>query len=454
MHENKSHVCYHTLKLNHSIQGKVTDLRKKKMIAMLLAGGQGSRLGVLTVNKAKPAVSFGGKYRVIDFPMSNCINSGVDTVGVVTQYQPLQLNQHIGIGIPWDLDRRLGGVTILSPYLKSEQGEWYMGTADAIYQNVEFIDGYNPDYVLILSGDHIYKMNYAKMLDFHKQNKCDVSIAALEVPWDEASRFGLMNVRDDSRIYEFEEKPPVPKSNLANMGIYIFNWPVLRDALERDSKIHNNSDFGMHVLPMLLSEGARMYAYPFSEYWKDVGTIESYWMANMDLIKTVPEFNLYENFEKIYTDADHQPPIYTGPEAHVQGSLLSEGCEVLGRVYSSVLGPGVIVEAGAEVRDSIIMQDCYIGRNARLTRVIADTNCSVGDGVEIGIGDNIPNLEKPKIYDTGITVLGENTTVPDKVSIGKNCVVYGPTYPFDYQDGRLESGHSIIREPNVKGVEE
>jgi len=427
-------------------------MRKKEMLAMLLAGGQGSRLGVLTTTKAKPAVSFGGKYRVIDFPMSNCINSGVDTVGVVTQYQPLQLNQHIGIGIPWDLDRRMGGVTILAPYLKSEQGEWYTGTANAIYQNMEYIDSYNPEYVLILSGDHIYKMNYAKMLDFHKQNRCDVSIAALEVPWEEASRFGLMNVHDDNRIYEFEEKPPNPKSNFANMGIYIFNWPVLRDALERDSKVHHNSDFGMHVLPMLLAEGARMFAYPFEGYWKDVGTIESYWMANMDLVQTVPEFNLYEDFDKIYTDADHQPPIYTGPDAVVQGSLLSEGCEVLGSVYNSVLGPGVIVEAGAEVRDSIIMEDCYIGTNSRLHRVIADTNCSVGDDVIIGEGENIPNVDKPKIYDTGITVLGENTAIPDKVSIGKNCVVCGNTYPLDYQDGRLESGQSIMRDPNLKGV--
>ena len=421
-------------------------MRKKGMIAMLLAGGQGSRLGVLTATKAKPAVSFGGKYRVIDFPMSNCINSGVDTVGVVTQYQPLQLNQHIGIGIPWDLDRRLGGVTILAPYLKSEQGEWYTGTANAIYQNMEFIDSYNPEYVLILSGDHIYKMNYSKMLDFHKENKCDVSIAALEVPWEEASRFGLMNVHENSRIYEFEEKPRQPKSNLANMGIYIFSWPVLKDALERDSKVHHDSDFGMHVLPMLLAEGARMHAYPFDGYWKDVGTVVSYWMANMDLVKTVPEFNLYEDFDKIYTDADHQPPIYTGPAAVVHGSLLSEGCEVLGGVFNSVLGPGVIVETGAEVHDSIIMQDCYIGRNSRLHRVIADTNCSVGDDVVIGEGVNTPNTDKPQIYNTGITVLGENTTVPDKVVIGKNCVIYGLTYPFDYQDGRLESGQSIIRE--------
>jgi len=429
-------------------------MRKKEMIAMLLAGGQGSRLGVLTATKAKPAVSFGGKYRVIDFPMSNCINSGVDTVGVLTQYQPLQLNQHIGIGIPWDLDRRLGGVTILAPHLKSDQGDWYTGTANAIYQNVEFIESYNPDYVLILSGDHIYKMNYAKMLDFHKEKKSDVTIAALEVPWEEASRFGLMNVHDDSRIFEFEEKPQNPKSNLANMGIYIFNWPVLRDALERDSHIHNNSDFGMHVLPMLLSDGAKMCAYPFGEYWMDVGTIESYWSANMDLVKTVPEFNLYEDFDKIYTDADHQPPMYTGPDAKVQATLLSEGCEVYGEVYNSVLGPMVIVEAGAVVRDSILMENCYVGRNTRLTRVIADADCSIGEDVVIGEGENTINAEKPKLYNTGITVLGEHTEIPDKVSIGKNCVVYGPTVPYDYPDGRLESGQSILRDPHMEGVEE
>jgi len=426
-------------------------VKKKEMIAMLLAGGQGSRLGILTATKAKPVVSFGGKYRVIDFPMSNCINSGVDTVGVMTQYQPLRLNQHIGIGIPWDLDRRSGGVTILAPHMKSDQGEWYTGTANAIYQNIEFIENHNPDYVLILSGDHIYKMNYAKMLDHHKQTKSDVTIAALEVPWEEASRFGLMNADEHGRIYEFEEKPSNPKSNLANMGIYIFNWPTLRDALERDSHIHPDSDFGMHVLPMLLADGARMYTFPFSEYWMDVGTIESYWMANMDLVKTLPDFNLYENYDKIYTDSDHQPPMFTGPNAQVRSTLLSEGCEVMGEVYNSVLGPGVIVDTGAIIRDSIIMENCYIGNGARLTRVIADAECSVGDGVIIGEGANTVNQDKPKIYNTGITVLGENTTVPDGVTIGKNCVVYGPTYPYDYPDGRLESGQSIIREPHAKG---
>jgi glucose-1-phosphate adenylyltransferase len=427
-------------------------MRKKEMIAMLLAGGQGSRLGVLTSSKAKPAVPFGGKYRIIDFAMSNCVNSNVDTVGVLTQYQPLELNQHIGIGTPWDLDRRVGGVTILAPHEKSVGGEWYSGTADAIYQNMDFIDKYDPEYVLVLGGDHIYKMDYAKMLAFHKKNDCDVSIAALSVPWEEASRFGVMNIHDDNKIYEFEEKPPNPKSNYINMGIYIFNWPLLRNALERDSKVHDDSDFGKHVLPMLLSEGYRMYAYPFSGYWRDVGTIDSYWMANMDLITTVPEFNLYENFDKIYTDSDHQHPAYIGPHAEITGSIVSEGCRVLGNVYNSVLGTSVVVEEGAVVIDSIIMEDCVIGKDCRITRVIMDAGCEIGGHVTIGDGENITNVNRPKLYDTGITVLGENSTVPDNVTIGKNCVIYGRTSANDYDGGALDSGQSIVKKMNSSGV--
>ena len=429
-------------------------MRKKEMMAMLLAGGQGSRLGVLTTHKAKPAVPFGGKYRIIDFPMSNCINSGVDTVGVLTQYMPLELNQHIGIGTPWDLDRRTGGVTVLAPYMKSERGEWYMGTADAIYQNIDYIDQHNPEYVLILSGDHIYKMDYSQMLDFHKENKCDVSIAALSVSWEEASRFGLMNVHVDNRIFEFEEKPAQPKSNFANMGIYIFSWDVLRDALERDNKVHSDSDFGMHVLPMLLNEGKRMFAYPFNGYWKDVGTIDSYWAANMDLIQTLPDFSLYESFQKIYTDADHQPPMYSGKNSEIRGSIISEGCEILGKVYNSVVGTGVIIEEGAVVKDAIIMGDCYIGKNSLIEHCIIDTGCTIGECVEIGIGENIANTDKPNIYNTGITVLGEKSHIPDNVKIGKNCVIFGETYPRDYLDSVLESGQSIMKEISANGVRE
>jgi glucose-1-phosphate adenylyltransferase len=421
-------------------------MRKKEIIAMLVAGGQGSRLGVLTATKAKPAVPFGGKYRIIDFPMSNCINSGVDTVGVMTQYQPLQLNQHIGIGIPWDLDRRTGGVTILAPHIKGEQGEWYTGSANAVYQNIDFISGYNPDYVLILYGDHIYKMDYSLMLDYHKKNASDVTIAALSVPIEEAHRYGVINTQPGGRIYEFEEKPAQPKNNLINMGIYIFNWPILRESLIKDNRRHPDSDFGKHVLPMLLEAGKTMFAYPFSDYWMDVGTVESYWMANMDLVKTLPDFNLYDDFWKIYTDADHQPPMYTGPYAEVRTSLLSEGCDVMGKVYNSVLGPEVEIEDGAVVSDSIIMAKSIIRKGARLNRCVVDENCDVGENVIIGEGENIPNAFKPKIYDTGITVLGEHTVIPPNVSIGKNCVVYGFTRAEDYVEGRLESGGSLVTE--------
>jgi len=425
-------------------------MRKKEMIAMLLAGGQGSRLGILTKTKAKPAVAFGGKYRIIDFPMSNCINSGVDTVGVLTQYQPLLLNQHIGIGIPWDLDRKNGGASILAPHVKGgEQGEWYSGTANAIYQNIDFINSYNPEYVLILSGDHIYKMDYSKMLDFHKANNCDCSIAVLEVTLEEASRFGIMNTREDDSIYEFEEKPENPKNNLASMGIYIFTWSVLKELLYRADKQFSDSDFGKHIIPMLLNDGGIMYAYRFRDYWKDVGTVESYWQSNMELIRALPDFNLYEDFWKIYTASDHQPPQYTAASAVVKMSLLSEGCEIYGSVHNSVLAPGCTVEEGAVVRDSILMENCFVGKGAVISRCIVDENSSVGAGTKIGEGENIPNKDKPKIYDTGITVVGENTSVPEGVVIGKNCVIYGQTDISHYENSHLESGQSIILENEV-----
>lgn len=424
-------------------------MRKKEMIAMLLAGGAGSRLGVLTAAKAKPALSFGGKYRLIDFPMSNCINSGIDTVGVLTQYLPLQLNKHIGIGIPWDLDKRNGGVTILAPHLKGESGEWYSGTANSIYQNIGFVDEYNPDYVLILGGDHIYKMDYSKMLAFHKANNADATIAVQEVPMDEASRMGIMNADEHDKIFEFEEKPPNPKSNLASMGIYIFSWQSLREALQDDYKIHPSSDFGKHIIPSMLDKSKSMYAYRFNDYWRDVGTIESYWLANMDLIQTVPEFNLYEDFWKIYTDSDHQPPMYSGPDSEVRTSILSEGCEVLGKVYDSVIGPDVIIEEGAVIKGSILMGNSVIGKGTFLERCIVDTSCTVGKNVVIGTGENIPNINKPHIYDTGISVLGESTFVPSGVKIGKNCVIYGQTAAEDYINGELPGGHDII-----KGMEE
>ena len=422
-------------------------MKRNEMMAMLLAGGQGSRLGILTMDKAKPAVAFGGKYRIIDFPMSNCVNSGVDTVGVLTQYQPLTLNAHIGIGVPWDLDRVNGGVSILAPHMREgEIGSWYSGTANAIYQNIDYIDSCNPEYVLILSGDHIYKMDYAAMLKYHKENNADATIAVLEVPMEDASRFGIMNADENDKIYEFEEKPEHPKSNLASMGIYIFTWSNLRKALIEDEKIHPDSDFGKHIIPKMLGENQSLYAYRFKGYWKDVGTIESYWAANMELIKTLPEFNLYEDFWKIYTKSDYQPPQYTGDNASIKTSIVSEGAQIYGSIEHCVISKNVTIEEGAVVKDSIIMEGCVIGKNAVLDRVIVDQNTVIGDNVKMGLWDNIPNEQKPKIYNTGITVIGSDTVVPDNIEIGKNCVVYGKTTAEDYSESKLPSGQSVIIE--------
>ena len=342
---------------------------KKEMIAMLLAGGQGSRLGVLTSKVAKPAVAFGGKYRIIDFPLSNCINSGIDTVGVLTQYQPLRLNAHIGIGIPWDLDRNVGGVTVLPPYEKSSNSEWYTGTANAIFQNLEYMESYNPEYVLILSGDHIYKMDYKVMLDYHKANNADITIAAMPVPIEETSRFGIVITDEDNKITEFEEKPANPRSNLASMGIYIFSWKVLKEALLK-LKDHPECDFGKHIIPYCFSQNKRLFAYEYNGYWKDVGTLSSYWEANMELIDIIPVFNLYEEFWKIYTKTDAIPPQYIAADAYIEKSIIGDGSEIYGKVYNSVIGSGVVIEEGTVVRDSIIMQDTKIGKNTVINKDI------------------------------------------------------------------------------------
>ena len=353
-------------------------MSKKEIVAMLLAGGQGSRLGILTKQVAKPAVMYGGKYRIIDFSLSNCINSGIDTVGVLTQYEHLLLTKHIGIGTPWDLDRRSGGVTVLSPYLKQSEGSWYSGTANAIFQNLRFIETYNPKYVLILSGDHIYKMDYSKMLSYHKQNNSDATIAVLEVPIEEATQFGIMNTDEEKRIIGFEEKPENPKGNLASMGVYIFNWETLKHALIADNEIHESSDFGKHIIPSMLDADMRVFAYPFNDYWKDVGTIDAYWQANMELTQTVPEFNLYDEFWKIYTNMDHQPPQFIGEEAKLEYSLISEGCEIDGEIYNSVIGPNVRVEKGAIIKDSIIMADTLIKEGAKINHSIVSERSVVG----------------------------------------------------------------------------
>ena len=417
---------------------------KKEMIAMLLAGGQGSRLGVLTSKMAKPAVAFGGKYRIIDFPLSNCINSGIDTVGVLTQYQPLRLNTHIGIGIPWDLDRNVGGVTVLPPYEKSTNSEWYKGTANAIYQNLEYMEQYNPDYVLILSGDHIYKMDYKIMLDYHKANNADITIAAMPVPIEEAKRFGIVVTDDDNRITEFEEKPENPKSNLASMGIYIFSWKVLKNALIA-LKDQNECDFGKHVIPYCFENNKRLFAYEYNGYWKDVGTLNSYWEANMELIDIIPVFNLYEEFWKIYTRTDAIPPQYISSDAFIEKSIIGDGSEIYGKVYNSVIGSGVVIEEGAVVRDSIIMQDTVIGKNTSVEKAIIAEEVVIGDNVEIGVVEEAENVLKPKIYNSGLVTIGECTVIPDGVKIGKNTAVSGETKPEDYPNGELVGGGVIIK---------
>lgn len=417
---------------------------KKEMIAMLLAGGQGSRLGVLTAKVAKPAVSFGGKYRIIDFPLSNCINSGVDTVGVLTQYQPLRLNTHIGIGMPWDLDRNVGGVTVLPPYEKSTNSEWYTGTANAIYQNLDYIDTYNPDYVLFLSGDHIYKMDYQVMLDFHKENNADVTIAVMPVPMEEASRFGIMITDDNNQITEFEEKPEHPRSNLASMGIYIFSWPILRNALIQLSS-QPNCDFGKHIIPYCHDNGNRLFAFEFNGYWKDVGTLGSYWEANMELIDIIPEFNLYEEFWKIYTKSDAVPPQYVSAESKIEKSLITGGAEIYGDVYNSVIGAGVTIGKGTVVRDSIIMKNTTIGENCTIDRAIIAEEAEISDGVQMGIGEEVPNKVQPKIYSFGLVTIGENSYIPPNVKIGKNTAISGDTTPDDYDEGVLASGETLIK---------
>lgn len=358
---------------------------KKEWIAMLLAGGQGSRLYTLTKNLAKPAVPFGGKYRIIDFPLSNCVNSGIDTVGVLTQYQPLILNEYIGNGQPWDLDRINGGVFVLPPYQKSSGSDWYTGTANSIYQNINFIDRYDPEYVLILSGDHIYKMDYEKMLMYHKEKQADCTIAVLQVPIEEAPRFGIMNSYPDGTIYEFEEKPPKPKSNLASMGIYIFSWKKLRHYLEDDEQNPiSHNDFGKDILPAMLEDKQKMVAYPFEGYWKDVGTIDSLWEANMDLLDPKVPLDLYDESWKIFSRNPVMPPHYIAQGAVVQNSMVTEGCSIAGFVDFSVLFAGVMVEEGAVVRDSIVMPGTVIKKNAVVEYAVIAENCVIEENAVIG----------------------------------------------------------------------
>lgn len=417
---------------------------KKEMIAMLLAGGQGSRLGVLTSRMAKPAVSFGGKYRIIDFPLSNCINSGIDTVGVLTQYQPLRLNTHIGIGIPWDLDRNIGGVTVLPPYEKNVNSEWYTGTANAIYQNLEYMESFHPEYILILSGDHIYKMDYEVMLDFHKEKGAEVTIAVMPVPVEEARRFGIMITDRDRKITDFEEKPENPRSNLASMGIYIFNWKTLREALLVNAHLPG-LDFGKHVIPYCHGKGSPLYAYEFDGYWKDVGTLSSYWEANMELIDIVPEFNLYEEYWKIFTKSEILPPQYIAEGSVVERSIIGEGSEIYGQVYNSVIGCGVSVGRDTVIRDSIIMNNTQIGEGCGITKAIVAENARIADHVRLGEGEEVPNETDPHIYSGSLVTVGEFSSIPEGVTVGRNTCIFGETVKEDYPNGYLAGGKTLIK---------
>jgi glucose-1-phosphate adenylyltransferase len=359
-------------------------MAKKKCVAMLLAGGKGSRLNSLTKDLAKPAVPFGGKYRIIDFALSNCTNSGIDTVGVLTQYQPLLLNSYIGIGSAWDLDRKDGGVTVLPPYAESSEVKWYTGTASAIYQNLNYLKQYQPEYVLILSGDHIYKMNYESMLEYHIEKRADVTISLIEVPWDEASRFGIMDTDEELRVIDFDEKPANPKNNLASMGIYIFNWNILKEYLEMDDRVPESShDFGKDVIPMLLEENKKLFAYPFKGYWKDVGTVQSLWEANMDLLREECDLDLFDHGWRIYSVNPNQPPQYISPDAVVKESLINEGCTIEGDIEKSVLFQGVTVGKGSTISESVIMPDAIIGNNCLIERAIVPSDVNVPDGTVI-----------------------------------------------------------------------
>ncbi|ACJ74966.1 glucose-1-phosphate adenylyltransferase [Thermosipho africanus TCF52B] len=395
----------------------------KNVVALILAGGQGTRLGVLTEKIAKPAVQFGGKYRLIDFTLSNCVNSGIYKIGVLTQYKPHLLNQHIGIGKPWDLDRKDGGVTILQPYYTEKKGVWYNGTADAVYRNIEFVDDYNPEYVVILSGDHIYSMDYNELLDYHKAKSALATVACMEVPLSEASRFGIMVTDLENRIIEFQEKPKQPKSTLASLGIYVFQWSFIREVLIEDAKNDQSShDFGKDIIPKII-QTERVFAFPFDGYWKDVGTIYSYWESNLELTRPIPPFNIHDENWRIYTHSKEMPPAYIADSTKVKNSLISEGCEIYGAVSNSVLAQGVEIGKGSIVKNSVIMSNVRIGENCYIENAIIAENVVIGDFVKIGVGEFAESKLNKKVYNSEITVIGMDSIIESKVEIGKNCVV-------------------------------
>ena len=396
----------------------------KDCVAMILAGGQGSRLGALTKNVAKPAVPFGGKNRIIDFPLSNCVHSGIDTVGVLTQYQPLELNRYIGNGNPWDLDRSHGGVYVLPPYQSAQTGEWYKGTANAIYQNLSFLEGFRPDNVLILSGDHIYKMHYGEMLKAHKESGAAATIAVMPVPWEEASRFGIMNVNDEGVITEFEEKPAEPKSNLASMGIYIFSYDVLKKYLEDDERDPNSSnDFGKNIIPSMLADGEKMMSFRFEGYWKDVGTIQSLWEANMDLVDEPPKFDLNDRRWSIYSRNMALAPHYVGNNAKITNSTVTEGCHIDGEIEHSVVFGGVELGEGSVVKDSVIMPGARIGRNVVIENSVVGTDAVIGDGAKVGVTEKDDNKYKSKLCTNGLVLIEGGAEVEPMEEICRGSMV-------------------------------
>ena len=398
-------------------------MARKEIIALLLAGGQGSRLGVLTKNIAKPAVLYGGKYRIIDFTLSNCINSNIDTVGVLTQYQPLKLHSHIGIGKPWDLDRMNGGVTILTPYQRFEKGEWYSGTADAVLQNISYVEELSPKYVIILSGDHIYKMNYAEMLDFHKKKNADATISVIDVPYEEASRYGIMNITKNYKIYEFEEKPEKPKCTLASMGIYIFNWEVLKEYLLNDHEDPNSEhDFGKNIIPGMLKDGRDLYAYKFVGYWRDVGTIQAYYEASMNLTERIPEFNLLTPTGKSIPQTRYTRLILSvKPVKLLSPSLLRLHDPWYYQQFGHI--PGVTVQEGTVIKNSIIMSDAFIGTNTVIDCCIIGEGSVIGNNIQCGVGEFAETNSTPRIYNTNITVVGSYTVIPNGTTLGRNVVI-------------------------------
>jgi glucose-1-phosphate adenylyltransferase len=417
-----------------------------RVVAMIMAGGEGTRLSVLSEERAKPSVPFAGKFRIIDFTLSNCINSGIFDVSVLTQYRPHSLNQHIGIGKPWDLDRNRGGVVLRQPYLARNETGWYRGTSDAVYQNLEFANERRADVVLVLSGDHIYKMDYTRIIEYHRRQRADVTVAVMEVPLEMTHQFGIMTTNDEEQIVEFSEKPKNrDKGNLASMGVYVFNTETLVQRLSEGSEDDPRTDFGHHVIPAMIADSDRVFAYRFKDYWVDVGTIKAYWQTNLELLDPACELNLFDPNWVIRTRSEERPPAKFGPQARVQRSILCNGCVIRGVVENSVLSPGVYVSPGAVVRDSVVMNDTWIGPNAVLDQVVVDKQVVVGSGVQLGVGDDMdtPNEEQPNKLDAGISVVGKRAQIPSGIKVGRNVLVNAERQEEDFPGGDIPSGATI-----------